>query len=160
MSWGARVALVSVVFVHAGVATAAEPACFPERTVLATTAVQDAAGRVIGTIRGGKQVAVISDRIGPEGDRAEISVSEPIPLRGFVKRRNLLVFLREDFPLEPNRTWWTAGAPMLIFAGDTRRTEVTREDASADAEAPPVGAQRVALDCRRLRAKPTSRSAP
>lgn len=133
MCWGARVAAITLVLAHAASARATEPACFPERTVLVTTRLEDAAGNVIGTLRGGKQVTLVAEGVGPKGSMVAISISDPVPLRAFVKPDALLVFLKEDFPLEVNRTWWMAGTPMRIFAGDARRAEVTGDDAEEGA---------------------------
>jgi hypothetical protein len=144
--WGTLAAVLTCLAAPSGnTALAAEPACFPERTLLGTTTpLYDERGREIGAMRG-QTVNVVDDHVGPGGRWAEIQVDRPIAFRARVRRDELFVFLRRDLAIVPGESWWTIDAHMRIV--DHEGTSVTVEP---EARSQDVGNTTLTTSCDNL----------
>jgi hypothetical protein len=109
-----RTALALTIAVTAAPARGAPPLCFPERTVLQVARLQDDQGRALGGVRAGQVVRVLEDRVGKKAASALVEVDAPIPVRGYVPRDTLRVFLRREVAVEPDLLWWLAGSPFEL----------------------------------------------
>lgn len=117
------VAFVGLVLFSRG-ASATAPACFPERTVMASAPVRDDSGHVFAGVRAGHVVRVIDDFVGPNFNEALVEIAEPVRVRGYVERSRLLAFAKHPVEIEPNTRWLLTAAPLNLGEGDAVRVRV------------------------------------
>jgi hypothetical protein len=148
--------MLAAVVAAAGAARAAEPPCFPERTVAATVSLTDERGRVFGGLRAGAPVRVRDEPdVGAHGDDrawADVELAEPLAVAGRTGRRKLVVFARADIEVQPGLAWLMAGAPLEVLSGDAQRARVVLARSLEDHDAltlPPVE-----VSCALLRGAP------
>lgn len=134
-------------------AAARPPACFPERTVLWAAPLHDPEGRPLGGVRAGQMVHVLDDAIGPRGDQALIEVRAPVVVRGIVQRDRLLAFSADEIPIEPDWSWWLAGAPLWLLEGDAKSARINRAEPHGELSSFPD----VTVACGKLTARPLAR---
>jgi len=126
--------------IAAGPAHAAEPACFPERTVSAAIKLHDDRLHVFGGLSAGQIVRLRAESTAASGDWADIEIAEPIAVSGRTERKHLVVFPRQDLEVRPGLAWVLSGAPLAIQSGNqqTARVVVAPPLRGDEPQLPPV----------------------